>query len=106
VDDNRDAARSTELVLRQAGHQVIVAHDGPAAIEMALRHRPDVVILDVGLPQIDGYGVARELRRQTTIPLVAVTGYAPEKATSLLFDAYLVKPVQPDELVAVLAGLR
>jgi CheY-like chemotaxis protein len=106
VDDNLDAARSTELLLRQAGHEVIVAHDGAAAIEMALRHRPDVTILDVGLPQIDGYGVARELRRQTSIPLVALTGYAPEKSTSLLFDAYLVKPVQPEELVRVLATLH
>ena len=106
MDDNLDAARSTELLLRQAGHDVIVAHDGAAAIEIALRHRPDVAILDVGLPRIDGYGVARELRRRTAIPLVAVTGYAPEKSTSLLFDAYLVKPVQPEELVSVLATLR
>jgi PAS domain S-box-containing protein len=106
VDDNRDAARSTELVLQQAGHDVIVAHDGPSAIDLALRHRPDLVILDVGLPQIDGYGVARELRRQTTIPLVALTGYAPEKITSLLFDAYLVKPVEPEELVRVLQTIR
>lgn len=106
VDDNRDAARSTELVLRQAGHEVILAHDGLSAIEMALRHRPDIAILDVGLPQIDGYGVARELRRQTRIPLVALTGYAPEKSTSFLFHAYLVKPVQPDELVRVLESVR
>jgi PAS domain S-box-containing protein len=106
VDDNRDAARSAELVLRQAGHDVIVAHNGRSAIEIALRHRPDIAVLDVGLPQIDGYGVARELRRQTTIPLVALTGYAPEESTSLLFDAYLVKPVEPEELLAVLASLR
>jgi CheY-like chemotaxis protein len=106
VDDNKDAARSTELVLQQAGHQVKVAHDGRSAIEAALRHCPDLVILDVGLPQIDGYGVARELRRQTHIPLVALTGYAPEKSTSLLFDAYLVKPVEPEELMRVLATVR
>ncbi len=106
VDDNLDAARSTELVLREAGHDVTVAHDGAVALNLALRQRPDVVILDVGLPQIDGYGVARELRRQTDVPLVALTGYAPEEATSLLFDAYLVKPVQPDELVRVLTEVR
>ena len=58
VDDNLDAARSTELVLCQAGHDVLLAHDGQDAIELALRHRPDVAILDVGLPRIDGYGVA------------------------------------------------
>jgi two-component system CheB/CheR fusion protein len=106
VDDNRDAARSTELVLRQADHDVIVAYDGQSAIELALNHRPDLAILDVGLPQIDGYGVARELRRQSTIPLVALTGYAPDHSSSLLFDAYLIKPVQPDELVRVLTTLR
>ncbi len=105
VDDNRDAARSTELVLRLAGHVVIVAHDGASAIAMALQHRPDLVILDVGLPQIDGYGVARELRRLTSVPLIALTGYAPEKSTSLLFDAYLLKPVQPEELVKVLSSV-
>ena len=106
VDDNLDAARSTELVLRKAGHDITVAHDGAAALTLALRQHPDLVILDVGLPQIDGYGVARELRRQSDVPLVALTGYAPEEATSLLFDAYLVKPVQPDELVRVLAEVR
>jgi PAS domain S-box-containing protein len=105
VDDNRDAARSTELVLREAGHDVIVAHDGPAAIALALHHRPDLAILDVGLPQLDGYGVARELRRLTSIPLVAVTGYAPEDTSSLLFDAHLLKPVQPEELVQVLSAV-
>ena len=106
MDDNLDAARSTELALREAGHDVTVAHDGAAALDLALRQRPDLVILDVGLPQIDGYGVARELRRQSDVPLVALTGYAPEEATSLLFDAYLVKPVQPDELVRVLGEVR
>jgi PAS domain S-box-containing protein len=105
VDDNCDAARSTELLLQQAGHEVIVAHDGPSAIDMTLRHRAEIVILDVGLPHVDGYGVARELRRQTSIPLVALTGYAPEKTSSLLFDAYLIKPVEPEELVRVLRSL-
>ena len=95
VDDNRDAARSTELLLRQAGHEVLVAHDGPAALDLAFKEHPDLVILDVGLPYIDGYGVAREIRRRSSIPLVALTGYAPEESTSLLFDAYLVKPVEP-----------
>ncbi len=102
VDDNRDAARSTELLLRQAGHEVLVAHDGPSALELAFKEHPDLVILDVGLPFIDGYGVARELRRQSSIPLVALTGYSPEESTSLLFDAYLVKPVNPAELMQLM----
>jgi PAS domain S-box-containing protein len=102
VDDNRDAARSTELLLRRAGHEVLVAHDGPAALDLAFKEHPDLVILDVGLPYIDGYGVAREIRRQSSIPLVALTGYAPEESTSLLFDAYLVKPVNPAELVQLM----
>jgi PAS domain S-box-containing protein len=102
VDDNRDAARSTELLLRQAGHEVLVAHDGPSALELAFKEHPDLVILDVGLPDIDGYGVAREIRRQSSIPLVALTGYSPEESTSLLFDAYLLKPVNPAELVQLI----
>jgi DNA-binding response OmpR family regulator len=106
VDDNHDAARSTELVLRQAGNDVLIARDGATAIDVALRQHPDLVILDVGLPEIDGYGVARELRRQTDIPVVALTGYPPEESTSLLFDAYLVKPVQPEELVRILGTLQ
>ena len=106
VDDNLDAARSTELLLEQAGHQVVLAHDGPKAVELALSHRPDVAILDVGLPILDGYAVARELRQRTNIPLIALSGYLPESTTGLLFDAYLVKPVEPDELVRVLAGLQ
>ena len=85
---------------------MILAHDGAAALKLALGRRADLVVLDVGLPQIDGYGVAREIRRQADIPVVALTGYAPKEATSLLFDAYLVKPVQPDELVRVLGAVR
>lgn len=106
VDDNRDAARSSEMLLRQAGHDILIAHDGAEAIAIAGRHHADVVLLDVGLPFIDGYGVARELRRNSTIPIIAVTGYAPEQATSLLFNAYLVKPVHPEELVSVLDRIR
>ncbi len=106
VDDNHDAARSAELVLQQAGYQVVLAHDGAKAVELALSLRPDVAILDVGLPILDGYAVARELRQRTRIPLVALSGYLPETTTGLLFDAYLVKPVEPDELVRVLRSLR
>ncbi|MHB1558512.1 MAG: PAS domain-containing hybrid sensor histidine kinase/response regulator [Isosphaeraceae bacterium] len=106
VDDNADAARSTEILLRRSGYAVELACDGQEALEKAFRLRPDLVILDVGLPTLDGYSVARELRRQTNIPLVALSGYAAEESTSLLFDAYLVKPVEPDELVRVLARRR
>ncbi len=106
VDDNLDAARSAEILLRQSGYAVELARDGQEALQKAFRLRPDLVILDVGLPTLDGYAVARELRRQTNIPLVALSGYAPEESTSLLFDAYLVKPVEPDELVRVLAQRR
>ena len=105
VDDNHDAARSTELVLREAGHDIIVAHDGLTAIAQAMEHRPDIAILDVGLPRLDGYGVARELRGRTAMALVALTGYAPEKSSGVLFDAYLVKPVRPDELLGLIASL-
>src|SRR5262249_2694853 len=78
VDDNADAAESLAMLLRSAGHQVMTAHDGPAALKTAEAVRPDAVLLDIGLPRMDGYEVARRLRGQlglTEALLVAVTGY-------------------------------
>ena len=62
VDDNQDAAVSLAMLLRLQGHEVRVAHDGPAALEMAKAYPPDVVFLDIGMPGMDGYEVARRLR--------------------------------------------
>ncbi len=100
VDDNEDVAEMLATLLRGDGHEVHVAHDGPEALESARRLQPSVVLLDIGLPAMDGYQVARELRRSSgdRQPLIiAITGYgqAPDrrKAEEAGFDHYLVKPV-------------
>ncbi|HZW31433.1 MAG TPA: ATP-binding protein [Isosphaeraceae bacterium] len=105
VDDNADAARSLGLLLKQTGYQVELAHDGPTGLTMIRTHQPDVVVLDIGLPLMDGYQVARAVRSETAIPLIALTGYGPDEGTSALFDRYLVKPVDPGELVKILREL-
>jgi two-component system CheB/CheR fusion protein len=98
VDDNRDAAESLAVLLRAAGHQVETANDGNAALAAARRFVPTAVLLDIGLPGMDGYEVARQLRREPGRPplLVAITGYGQEEdrrqALAAGFDEYLVKP--------------
>jgi CheY-like chemotaxis protein len=108
VDDNRDAALSLGALLRLAGHHVEEAHDGASGIEVVLAQRPDVVLLDIGLPDLDGHEVARRLRaRDCHAVLVAVTGYgAPEdvdRSRKSGFDHHLVKPVDPVALERLLA---
>jgi signal transduction histidine kinase/CheY-like chemotaxis protein len=110
VDDNVDAAESLTLLLRLRGHEVQKAHTGPEALRAAAEHRPEVVVLDIGLPGMDGYEVARRLRQeprfQETV-LVAVTGYGKEddrrRSEEAGFDHHLVKPVDPQALHQVLA---
>lgn len=111
VDDNHDAADSTAMLLRFSDHEVHVAYGGQAAIDTALGVRPDVVLLDVGLPMMDGYEVARRLRAQPETchaRLIAVTGFGgPEdlaRARAAGFDAHLVKPVDFGTLDALLVG--
>jgi signal transduction histidine kinase/ActR/RegA family two-component response regulator len=110
VDDNADAVESLALLLGVLGHEVRTASDGPAALETAAAFRPDVVLLDIGLPGMDGYEVARRLRDEAGLKetlLVAVTGYGQEedrrRAEQAGFDAHLTKPAHPGELLAVLA---
>jgi two-component system CheB/CheR fusion protein len=108
VDDNRDAAESLALLLRLRGHHTATAHDGRKALQLALETNPDVVLLDLGLPGIDGFEVCRALREQSfPAYVVAVTGYGREadrrRSKSAGFDAHLVKPVDPDGLVRLLA---
>jgi PAS domain S-box-containing protein len=104
VDDNRDAADTTAILLRRAGHEVRVAYDGPAGLGAALAWRPDVVVLDLGLPEMDGYEVARRIRSEGVngMRLVAVSGYGQEidrrRSREAGFDAHLVKPVEPSRL--------
>ncbi|MFO0461958.1 MAG: response regulator, partial [Burkholderiales bacterium] len=112
VDDNVDAAESLALVLRASGHSVWVAFDGETALARATQVRPDVVVLDIGLPAEDGYSIARALRsRRATagVTLVALTGYGqPEdvaKALEAGFAHHLVKPVDPERVLAIVAGI-
>ena len=109
VDDDRDTAHSTCSLLRLWGHEARAAYDGPAALNAATRGRPNVVLLDIGLPGIDGYEVARRLRQGPGGRpglLVAVTGYGkPEdqdRARRAGFDVHLLKPVDPEHLQALL----
>jgi PAS domain S-box-containing protein len=100
VDDNADAAASLALLLRFSGHEVHVAQDGEAALRLAETARPDVVLLDVGMPGLDGYEVARRLRERPDtkdLVIIAVTGYGAEgdrrRARAAGFDHHLTKPV-------------
>ncbi len=105
VDDNVHAAQSLAVVLQLWGHDVGVAHDGPSALELAPNYRPEVVLLDIGLPEMDGYRVARRLREIPAlekVAIVAMTGYAGEedrrRSTEAGFDRHLVKPLDLDSL--------
>ena len=110
VDDSRDAAETLGLLLRALGHEVRTAYDGPSGLEAAQEHRPDVVLLDIGLPHMDGYEVATRLRQQPATRaalLVAMTGFGQEqdrqRSLAAGFDYHLVKPVDPTELQNLLA---
>jgi len=112
VDDNTDAAAMLAMVLETYGHEVGVEHGSLAALARARDTRPDVCILDIGLPDIDGYELAGRLRAQPETRdavLVAVTGYGHEsdrrKALAAGFDHHLVKPADTAQLAAILAGI-
>src|SRR5262249_48105201 len=111
VDDNVDAAESLALLLRLEGHDVRVAHDGPAALAAVEAEPPDLVFLDIGMPGVNGYDGARRLRQQPGVErlgLVAMTGWGQEedrrRSQEAGFDHHLVKPVEPDALRKLLAG--
>jgi signal transduction histidine kinase/ActR/RegA family two-component response regulator len=115
VDDNVSSAQSLAKVLKLDGHDVQVTHDGKGAIESVRRFRPEVVLMDIGLPGMDGYEVARQIRADAELAagiilLAAVTGYAEDEARRRSreagFDQHLVKPVDPDALLALLASLE
>jgi CheY-like chemotaxis protein len=109
VDDNVDAAESLGELLKVSGHLVHVSFDGTTALETAGSLRPDVVILDIGMPRMNGYEVARSLRSDASLKstlLVAVTGYAQEKdrarAQESGFDYHFAKPIDIPRLVHIL----
>ena len=112
VDDNVDAAESLALLLRMGGHDVRVAHNGPDALAAAAAHLPDLVLLDIGLPGMNGHEVARRLRQQPGMDrtvLVAVTGYGQDedrrRSLEAGFDQHLVKPVEPGAVEAIVAAI-
>ena len=107
VDDNVDSAETMAEILKLWGHEVQTAHDGPGALEAARAQRPDAILLDLGLPVMDGYETARRLRQEGLgTLLVAVTGFGGaedrRRATEAGFDTHLVKPVSPEALRRVL----
>jgi two-component system CheB/CheR fusion protein len=113
VDDNVASAESLKLLLALEGHEAQVVYDGPSALEAVRRNRHEVVLMDIGLPEMSGYEVARRLREHPEIGtplLVAVTGYAEDEARRLSreagFDHHMVKPVDPDAILALLASLE
>ena len=112
VEDNADTAESLTLLLEVLGHRVRAAYDGVAALDAARANVPDVMLVDIGLPGMDGYEVARRVRRDPDLKqvvLVALTGYGREEdkqeAMAAGFDYHLVKPVDPDALHGLVAQL-
>jgi CheY-like chemotaxis protein len=108
VDDNNDAAESMAMLLRTVGHDVHIENDGTAALRRLVTELPDVVLLDIGLPGLDGYEVARRLRAHPggeAVRIYAMTGYGQEedrrRSLAAGFDGHLVKPVVPSDLFAL-----
>lgn len=112
IEDNADARDALRALLELDGHAVAAAGEGPTALDLARLHDPDVALVDIGLPGMDGFEVARRLRaRGARRPvLIALTGYGqPEdrrRATEAGFDGLLVKPVDPATLADLLATLE
>jgi CheY-like chemotaxis protein len=111
VDDNEDAARSLAQLLDLEGHATQVAYTAHAALDQYQNFKPDVVLLDIGLPEMDGYEVAHRLRQRGDLEgviLVALTGYGQredrDRAIAAGFDEHLVKPVGFDELQRLLSN--
>ena len=108
VDDNHDAADLMAELLRGAGHEVAVAHDGPQALEIADGFDPEVAVLDIGLPVMDGYELGARLKQAGQPRLLAVTGYGQDhdraRSREAGFAAHLVKPIDPARLLAAIAA--
>ena len=109
VEDNRDAADSLKMLLELYGSEVTVAYSGPEGVRLAEECKPNVILCDIGLPGLDGYGVASKLRQKsftTKARLIAVTGYGAEedrrRSQEAGFHAHLTKPVDPEVLQSVL----
>ena len=113
VDDNRDAADSLAMLLRTTGNEIRTAYDGLEALEVASEFRPEVVLLDIGLPKIDGHEVAQRLRREAWgqgMCLIAITGWSEEsdraRSRAAGFDHHLVKPLDTGHLAQLLGSVE
>jgi CheY-like chemotaxis protein len=110
IEDSTDGREMLTMALRMSGHEVFEAATGHEGIEMAQRHTPAIVLVDIGLPDIDGYELARRLRQTSgkTVRLIALTGYGrPEdrgRTEQAGFDAHAVKPIDPSRLAELLSG--
>jgi CheY-like chemotaxis protein len=108
IEDEPDTANTLSLLLKPHGHEIALACDGLSGLEMADRNPPDVVLLDIGLPDLSGYEVATRIRQQPgTRPfIIATTGYGDlasrDQSKAAEIDLHLVKPVNPDELLRLL----
>ena len=112
VDDNHDSALSLAMMLSIMGHETRTAHDGESAVATAESFLPEVVLLDIGLPKLNGYEVAQRIREQdwgTSMFLIAVTGWGQEedrqRSSEVGLNVHMVKPVEPSALEKLLAGL-
>lgn len=113
VDDNVDAAESIAMLLSLDGHEVRSVHSGQEALDAVRPFEPDVVLLDIGLPGMDGYEVARRLRSEpnaSNMQLIAITGYGQQedrdRTRAAGFDRHLVKPVEPEALMSMLSTMQ
>lgn len=113
IDDNVDAARTMEMLLRLSGHEVSIAFDGETGLEFAISNLPDLALVDIGLPKIDGFEVARRIRSHfgnEAIVLVALTGWGQEedraKSHAAGFDFHLTKPVAAQQLLKIIDEVR
>jgi CheY-like chemotaxis protein len=112
VDDNKDSADSLALLLRFSGNDVQAAHDGLEALALAESFRPDVVLMDIGMPNMNGYDAARRIREQPwgrKMVLIAQTGWGQgedqRRAEEAGFNAHMVKPLELDSLMRMIAEL-
>jgi CheY-like chemotaxis protein len=109
ADDNRDSAETLAALLRMEGHEVTSVHDGPVALSVFGELQPDVALLDIGMPGLTGYEVARKMRQSaphSPLTLIAITGWGQdidkERAYAAGFDHHLTKPVDPQRLAELL----
>ena len=110
IDDNHDAAQILGMVLEMSGHEVHLAYDGEQAVAMARDLLPEIALVDIGLPKLNGYGVAEHIRAEPwgeKMVLIALTGWGHEddkrRAIAAGFNFHLTKPVDPDQVDALIA---